>query len=58
MKKLIRCPICGCKGEDLVFIFICSSPNCQNYRKDIEPIISDDDSEKENLNFSWPPYEE
>lgn len=55
---MTHCPICGCKGEDLVFIFICSSSTCQNYRKDLQQTVFDQSEEKENNNssYSWPVY--
>jgi hypothetical protein len=28
---LKNCPICGAPGDDLVFKFECTNPDCQNY---------------------------
>jgi len=28
----MNCPICGSKGEDLIFNFYCSNPSCQNFQ--------------------------
>lgn len=56
MKKLTRCPICGSKGEDAVFAFYCTNKECQNFRKDINPIISDKEEEKPVCH--WPSYDD
>ena len=59
MKKLKRCPICGYNGEDVVFTFYCTNSECQNFRKDIKPIISDDrDDDNEIVNYYWPSYDD
>jgi len=32
-----KCPVCGSKGEDLVFKFYCSNVGCQNFHKLSQP---------------------
>lgn len=34
MTKLTHCPICGYRGEDLLFKFYCSNSECINYKKE------------------------
>lgn len=59
MKKLTRCPICGNKGEDAVFAFYCTNNECQNFRKDIKPIVSKDEDEDDDGNrHYWPSYDD
>lgn len=48
MKKLTHCPICGSRGEDVVFDFYCSNNECQNYRKDITLRLDYGDKEDAN----------
>lgn len=31
-KKSLYCPLCGSRGEDMVFAFYCMNPECPNFR--------------------------
>jgi hypothetical protein len=57
LKKLTRCPVCGSRGEDVIFAFYCINDECQNYRKDITPILDyekKDDKEFNSIMRLWP----
>lgn len=61
MKKLIRCPICGERGLDVVFKFYCSNSTCQNYKegamRDTYYSIKDEDDDDSSL-YNWPIYDD
>ena len=49
------CPVCGSNGEDLIFKFYCSNPNCQNYDKSLKQESMTDDITK-TLHNLWKQY--
>lgn len=50
MEKLLKCPLCGCAGDDLIFAFYCSNPKCKNFPK----FSKDKDQTKDERTFKWP----
>jgi hypothetical protein len=40
-----NCPVCGASGDDLVFTFACTNPECQNFAPERQRDVDDEDVE-------------
>ena len=51
------CPVCAAPGEDLVFTFECTNPNCQNFvlrsQERDSPENDDNDTETDPYSADW-----
>ena len=60
-KKSLQCPICGSKGEDMIFAFYCANTECQNFRdakyEDSEDYEDDWHNDAPFWGDSYLPYE-
>jgi len=51
-----KCPICGSKGDDLVFNFYCLNPTCQNFQAKYAKENAYSDELKAILRSMWKMY--